>query len=83
MHWRVNEAQTHREAGGSRARNMRCGPWDRIERFCRELDRSLIMSEHFVEILGQPMWELGHFELRGFSKLQRLFELPEEGYSFS
>jgi adenylate cyclase len=48
----------------------------RIERFCRELDRSLIMSEAFVEALGEPMWEIGHFELRGFAKLQRLFELP-------
>jgi len=22
------------------------------------------------------MWEIGHFELRGFAKMQRLFELP-------
>jgi adenylate cyclase len=48
----------------------------RIERFCRELDRSLIMSEAFAETLGRPMWEIGHFELRGFAKMQRLFELP-------
>jgi len=48
----------------------------RIERFCRELDRSLIMSEAFAKRLGRPMWEIGHFELRGFSKMQRLFELP-------
>jgi adenylate cyclase len=48
----------------------------RIERFCRELDRDLIMSETFTDTLGRPMWELGHFELRGFSKMQRLFELP-------
>jgi adenylate cyclase len=48
----------------------------RIERFCRELDRSLIMSEVFAKRLGRPMWEIGHFELRGFSKMQRLFELP-------
>jgi adenylate cyclase len=34
----------------------------RIERFCRELDRSLIMSEAFAETLGRPMWEIGHFE---------------------
>jgi adenylate cyclase len=53
----------------------------RIEQFCRELDRQLIMSEAFAESLGQPVWELGHFELRGFAKMQRLFELPpqEEG----
>ena len=50
----------------------------RIERFCRELDRSLIMSEPFVGMLGRPMWELGSFELRGFARMQRLFELPEE-----
>ena len=50
----------------------------RIEHFCRELDRSLIMSQAFAERLDQPVWELGSFELRGFSKLQRLFELPPE-----
>ena len=26
----------------------------------------------------RPMWELGAFELRGFSKMQRLFELPPD-----
>jgi adenylate cyclase len=50
----------------------------RIEHFCRELDRSLIMSEEFAARLGRPMWELGSFELRGFSKMHRLFELPPE-----
>jgi adenylate cyclase len=48
----------------------------RIERLCRELDRSLIMSEAFAEALDRPTWEIGHFEMRGFSKMQRLFELP-------
>jgi adenylate cyclase len=48
----------------------------RIERFCRELDRSLITSEAFADTLNRPMWEIGHFELRGFAKMQRLFELP-------
>jgi adenylate cyclase len=51
----------------------------RIERLCRELDRSLIMSEAFAERLQRPTWEIGHFELRGFSKMQRLFELPPPG----
>jgi adenylate cyclase len=50
----------------------------RIERLCRDLDRSLIMSEAFAETLHRPMWEIGHFELRGFAKMQRLFELPPE-----
>ena len=51
----------------------------RIERLCRELDRHLIMSEAFAERLDRPVWELGHFELRGFARMQRLFELPPEG----
>jgi adenylate cyclase len=50
----------------------------RIEQFCRELDRQLIMSEAFAESLDQPVWELGHFELRGFARMQRLFELPPQ-----
>ena len=50
----------------------------RIERLCRELDRSLIMSEAFAACVEQPMWELGAFELRGFSRMQRLFELPHQ-----
>lgn len=48
----------------------------RIERLCRELDRSLIMSEAFAATLDRPIWEIGHFELRGFARMQRLFELP-------
>jgi hypothetical protein len=36
------------------------------------------MSQAFAESLDRPVWELGHFELRGFSKLQRIFELPSE-----
>lgn len=50
----------------------------RIEQFCRQLDRSLIMSQTFAECLGLPVWEIGHYELRGFAKLHRLFELPPE-----
>jgi adenylate cyclase len=50
----------------------------RIEQFCRELDRSLIMSQAFAERLDRPVWELGSFELRGFSQMQRLFELPPD-----
>lgn len=50
----------------------------RIEQFCRQLDRTLIMSEAFAETLEQPVWEIGHYELRGFAKLHRLFELPPE-----
>jgi adenylate cyclase len=47
----------------------------RIERLCRELDRNLIMSEHFVRYLDSPVFEIGNFRLRGFSRTQRLFGL--------
>jgi adenylate cyclase len=50
----------------------------RIERLCRELDCELIMSEEFADRLGRPTWELGAFEIRGFSRMQRLFTLPHE-----
>lgn len=50
----------------------------RIERFCRELDTRLIMSEAFATRLDRPMWEIGHFELRGFARPTRLFQLPPE-----
>jgi len=50
----------------------------RIEHFCRELDRPLIMSEAVARNLERPVWELGHFALRGFSKMHRLFELPSQ-----
>jgi adenylate cyclase len=50
----------------------------RIERLCRELDRQLIMSQVFAERLERPVWEIGHFELRGFARMQGLFELPPD-----
>jgi adenylate cyclase len=48
----------------------------RIEQFNRQLDRALIMSQAFAEQLDCPVWEIGHYELRGFTERQRLFELP-------
>ena len=50
----------------------------RIEHFNRELGRTLIMSQAFTEQLDCPVWEIGHYELRGFVKRQRLFELPPD-----
>jgi adenylate cyclase len=48
----------------------------RIERLCRELDRNLLMSEDFARYLDSPMFEIGYFSLRGFSRTQLLFGLP-------
>ena len=42
----------------------------RIEQFNRQLDRTLIMSQAFAEQLDWPVWEIGHYELRGFTKRQ-------------
>ena len=50
----------------------------RIEHFNRELGRTLIMSQAFAEQLDCPVWEIGHYELRGFTKRQPLFELPPD-----
>ena len=50
----------------------------RIEKLCRELGRSLIMSGEFVTHLEQPMFEIGHFSLRGFNQMQLLFGPPVE-----
>ena len=48
----------------------------RIERLCGELARNLIMSEDFVQYLDSSVTEIGHFRLRGFSRMQLLFGLP-------
>lgn len=48
----------------------------RIERLNRELDRQMIMSKPFVDCLARPMVEIGHFHLRGFSRMQLLFGPP-------
>jgi adenylate cyclase len=50
----------------------------RIERLCRELDRTLIMSAEFAARLDRPMFAIGHFRLRGFSRMQMLYGLPAE-----
>jgi adenylate cyclase len=50
----------------------------RIERLCRELDRTLIMSAAFAARLARPMFAIGHFHLRGFSRMQMLYGLPPE-----
>jgi adenylate cyclase len=49
---------------------------NRIEQLCRELDQQLIMSGEFVARLQEPMFEIGHFALRGVPQMQLLFGLP-------
>lgn len=49
----------------------------RIERLCRELDRTLIMSGEFVRCLDVPVMEIGHFHLRGFPQMKLLYGLEQ------
>ena len=49
----------------------------RIERLCRELDRSLIMSGEFVSFLDVPVVEIGHFRLRGFPGMKILYGMEQ------
>ena len=41
-----------------------------------DYDRNLLMSEDFARNLDSPMFEIGYFRLRGFSRMQLLFGLP-------
>lgn len=50
----------------------------RIEELCRELNRQLIMSGEFMNLLQKPMYEIGHFPLRGIPQNQPLFGLSTE-----
>jgi adenylate cyclase len=54
----------------------------RIERLCHELDRQLIMSGDFVDCLDLPVFEIGHFRIRGFSRTQLLYGLPVGSHPF-
>ena len=67
------------EEGGERAE------LDRLP-FSGQMDAAVDERSHerqigfaaFADQLGWPVWEIGHFELRGFAKLHRLFELPPD-----
>jgi adenylate cyclase len=49
----------------------------RIERLCREIDRELLMSSDFAAHIEERLYEIGHFAVRGFARMQLLFGLPE------
>ncbi len=51
---------------------------DRLERLCEPLDRPLLMSAEFAAALGEPAFEIGHFEFRGFRRRRAVFGLLEE-----
>jgi adenylate cyclase len=47
----------------------------RIERICRLIGRELIMSANFADLLDDPTFAIGHFDLRGFAHKQLLYGL--------
>jgi adenylate cyclase len=52
---------------------------NRISGLCRELDRSLLVSEKFAAELSQQLVPLGSFNLRGFAEAQNIHGLGAEG----
>jgi adenylate cyclase len=50
----------------------------RIERLCRDIDRQVVMSATFAALIDRPMQEIGHFNIRGFARMQLLFGLPPQ-----
>jgi adenylate cyclase len=51
----------------------------RLERLPRDLGRSVVASERFARLCGEPLLPLGAFPLRGLPQPQPAFGLPEEG----
>jgi adenylate cyclase len=47
----------------------------RLELLCKVVGRSLLMTDTFAAGLSEPVFEIGHFELRGFRRHQPVFGL--------
>jgi adenylate cyclase len=51
----------------------------RLELLCKEVGRPLLMTDAFALEIGEPVVEIGHFELRGFRRHQSVYALGEDG----
>ena len=49
----------------------------RLELLCKVVGRSLLMTDIFAAEIGEKVFEIGHFELRGFRRHQPVFGLGE------
>jgi len=47
----------------------------RLEKLCGPLDRPLLMTQEFAEYLDVEVFEIGHFEFRGFRQHRAVFGL--------
>ena len=51
----------------------------RLELLCKEVGRPLLMTGAFAAEVVAPVFEIGHFELRGFRQHQSLYGLYQDG----
>jgi adenylate cyclase len=51
----------------------------RLEILCKQVGRPLLMTDAFALEIAEPVFEIGHFELRGFRRHQSVYALGEEG----
>jgi len=49
----------------------------RLELLCKEIGRPLLMTDTFAAGISQPVFEIGHFELRGFRRHQPVYGLGQ------
>ena len=50
----------------------------RLELLCKDVGRPLLMSGAFAAEVAAPVFEIGHFELRGFRQHQSLYGLRQD-----
>jgi adenylate cyclase len=51
----------------------------RLELLCKDVGRPLLMTGAFAADVAAPVFEIGHFELRGFRRHQSLYGLCQDG----
>ena len=50
----------------------------RLELLCKKVGRPLLMTDVFAAEVAEPVFELGHFELRGFQQHQAVYGLCQD-----
>jgi hypothetical protein len=51
----------------------------RLELLCKDVGRPLLMTGAFAVEVAEPVFEIGHFELRGFRQHQAVYGMCQEG----
>jgi adenylate cyclase len=51
----------------------------RLELLCKDVGRPLLMTDAFAVEVAGPVFEIGHFELRGFRQHQTVYGLCQDG----